>query len=57
MVQDGKYDRLLRLLYDDIEKYETEVGAATSCHVLTLQLFSSHEMSCKCTGEGRCSDL
>ncbi len=23
--QDGKYDRLLRLLYDDIEKYETEV--------------------------------
>ena len=26
-MQDGKYDRLLRLLYDDIEKYETEVIA------------------------------
>ena len=25
IVQDGKYDRLLRLLYDDIQKYETEV--------------------------------
>ncbi len=24
-LQDGKYDRLLRLLYDDIEKYETQV--------------------------------
>lgn len=26
VVQDGKYDRLLRLLYDDIQKYETEVA-------------------------------
>ena len=25
VVQDGKYDKLLRLLYDDIQKYETEV--------------------------------
>ena len=24
-LQDGKYDRLLRLLYDDIQKYEAEV--------------------------------
>ena len=29
VVQDGKYDRLLRLLYDDIEKYETEVCVDT----------------------------
>ena len=28
-MQDGKYDRLLRLLYDDIEKYETEVDIDT----------------------------
>lgn len=28
-MQDGKYDRLLRLLYDDIEKYETEVYASS----------------------------
>ena len=28
-MQDGKYDRLLRLLYDDIEKYETEVTHLT----------------------------
>ena len=27
-MQDGKYDRLLRLLYNDIEKYETEVRRA-----------------------------
>lgn len=27
-LQDGKYDKLLRLLYNDIEKYETEVGHA-----------------------------
>ena len=29
VMQDGKYDRLLRLLYDDIEKYETEVDIDT----------------------------
>lgn len=29
-VQDGKYDRLLRLLYDDIQKYETEVTVLIS---------------------------
>ena len=30
VVQDGKYDRLLRLLYDDIQKYETEVSLVYS---------------------------
>ena len=36
LIQDGKYDRLLRLLYDDIQKYETEVGdLSCTCKCLT----------------------
>lgn len=30
-MQDGKYDKLLRLLYNDIEKYETEVSLQCRC--------------------------
>ena len=42
-LQDGKYDRLLRLLYDDIEKYETEVT-----NVLTDFKHQLHALYCRC---------
>ena len=41
--QDGKYDRLLRLLYDDIEKYETEVRL-----ILFDSNFQLHTLHCHC---------
>ncbi len=54
--QDGKYDRLLRLLYDDIEKYETEVTFiftefkhqlhAVHCHVLVACEVISIHVTC-----------
>lgn len=59
VVQDGKYDRLLRLLYDDIQKYETEVAVvpfaagstalscpASFCKKKHLQLIQCCHMSC-----------
>ncbi len=42
--QDGKYDRLLRLLYDDIEKYETEVT-----FIFTEFKHQLHAVHCHCT--------
>ena len=43
VAQDGKYDRLLRLLYDDIQKYETEVAVLE----LYVQLFGSLASACR----------
>lgn len=42
VAQDGKYDRLLRLLYDDIQKYETEVAN------ILLFLLQPTDLVCAC---------
>lgn len=57
VVQDGKYDKLLRLLYDDIQKYETEVtGLLFSCaaqeQLCLSQIHANHHKNLDYTFRG-----